>query len=252
MSDRRRDFAAWADACLETRMKPLFAFTRPAEVPLSEVVRHGRASTLAQDVAEDELDSWARIRHAQPASAKATLDMVEGAAAGQDSYMLRHLEDFDSTAELMEDLRRLPQGAPARAEDCRGPRCRQKVQVAHWPGSRPPGPANNQPALGRHHRGARLHHVARRALGALARAAGGCPHRALGEAEGWLAAHRAPAGGPPRAVAGAQLPAAGPAARARQTSLRTGLGQDHGGRRHQSAGQGGGCVGLRPVGRHRA
>eukprot|EP00959_Pyramimonas_sp_CCMP1952_P082612 1726328-Pyramimonas_sp.AAC.1 len=111
MSDRRRDLAAWADACLEMRMKPLFAFTGPAGVPHSEFVRHGRASTIVQDVADDQMGSWARIWRAQTASAKAALDMVEGAAAGLDSYMLRHLEDFDSTAELMEDLRRLPQAS---------------------------------------------------------------------------------------------------------------------------------------------
>eukprot|EP00959_Pyramimonas_sp_CCMP1952_P365481 7654514-Pyramimonas_sp.AAC.1 len=57
MTERKREFARWAANCRESRIKPLFSFTKPPGVRHSQVIRHAKPSTLAQDVADDQMDN---------------------------------------------------------------------------------------------------------------------------------------------------------------------------------------------------
>eukprot|EP00959_Pyramimonas_sp_CCMP1952_P014532 307987-Pyramimonas_sp.AAC.1 len=66
--------------------------------------------------------------------------------------------------------------------------------MAHGPGCGQAGPGVLEPPQRAYPRPARLHHVAGRALGALADPAHGRPHGAAGQAQGRLETHCAPAG----------------------------------------------------------
>eukprot|EP00959_Pyramimonas_sp_CCMP1952_P453888 9469028-Pyramimonas_sp.AAC.1 len=57
------------------------------------------------------MDGWSGIWNARPASEVHTRGPVQGAAAGPDGYVVRHLADFPDTAQLFEDIRRLPRAS---------------------------------------------------------------------------------------------------------------------------------------------
>eukprot|EP00959_Pyramimonas_sp_CCMP1952_P238644 4986717-Pyramimonas_sp.AAC.1 len=57
------------------------------------------------------MDGWSGIWNARPASAVPTRDQVQGAADGPDDYAVRHLAGFPDTAQLFEDIRRLPRAS---------------------------------------------------------------------------------------------------------------------------------------------
>eukprot|EP00959_Pyramimonas_sp_CCMP1952_P234377 4897374-Pyramimonas_sp.AAC.1 len=57
------------------------------------------------------MDGWSRIWNARPAPVIPTRDQVHGAAAGPDEFAVRHLAGFPDTAQLFDDIRRLPRAS---------------------------------------------------------------------------------------------------------------------------------------------